>query len=147
MAPLVLLNSCSGAKGGVSTSTPATVTDADIVIPKADITAEPTFYPAVVNGEDMEVLALTASDGSVRTAFNTCQVCYDSGRGYYRWNGSALQCQNCGNQFAPEAVEVEVGGCNPVPIFDDSTTDDGTNITIPLSYLQQQQTLFANWGK
>jgi uncharacterized membrane protein len=134
----------TGTSSGNGTAS-AALTDADLVIPVADVTDDPTFYPVTVDGESMEVLALRAADGSVRTAFNTCQVCYDSGRGYYQWSGTALVCQNCGNQFAPDQVEVVSGGCNPVPIFDADVSDDGTNITIPLSYLQSAQELFANW--
>jgi uncharacterized membrane protein len=156
VALALLLSSCAASNSksattpptstnGGSTSTP--VTDADITIPLAQVTDEPSFYPATIDGAKLEVLAVKASDGSIRTAFNTCQVCYDSGRGYYQWNGTALQCQNCGNQFAPDQVEVEVGGCNPVPIFDADKTDDGTTITIALSYLQEQKALFENWGK
>ena len=45
----------------------------------------------------MEIVAVKALDGSIRTAFNTCQVCYNSGRGYYQQEGNELVCQNCGN--------------------------------------------------
>ena len=38
----------------------------------------------------IEVLAVKSSDGTIRTAFNTCQVCYASGRGYYIQQGDGL---------------------------------------------------------
>ena len=53
----------------------------------------------------MVVLAFKASDDTIRTALNTCQVCYDSGRGYYVQEGDKLICQNCGNQFEADQVE------------------------------------------
>jgi uncharacterized membrane protein len=145
----LLLSSCSaaGSGSGGGSGAAAALTDADLVIPVAEVTDQASFYPLNVGGEDMEVLAVKASDGTIRTAFNTCQVCYDSGKGYYKWENGLLVCQNCGNQFGPDQVEVEVGGCNPVPIFDEAKTVDATTITIPLSYLQQQQALFANWAK
>jgi hypothetical protein len=77
---------------------------ADLVIPLSDITTTATFYPATVNGIDLEVLAVKAPDGTIRTAFNTCQVCYDSGRGYYKQSGDVLVCQNCGNRFPMSRV-------------------------------------------
>ncbi|MDR2445448.1 MAG: DUF2318 domain-containing protein [Spirochaetaceae bacterium] len=67
-------------------------------------------------GTRLEVLAVKAPDGTVRTAFNTCQVCYASGRGFYKQQGTVLVCQNCGNRFRMSQVGLRSGGCNPVPI-------------------------------
>lgn len=121
------------------------VTDRDLVIPLADITETASFYPVVVDGTQLEVLAVKASDGTIRTAFNTCQVCYSSGRGYYQQEGDVLICQNCGNQFHMDEVEVTRGGCNPVPVGDENKTVTDTSITIPLKYLQEAEVIFANW--
>ena len=93
----------------------------------------------------MEVIALKASDGSIRTAFNTCQVCYSSGRGYYKVEGDALVCQNCGNSFGFDDVDVARGGCNPVPISAENRTQTDTTVVISAQYLQAQSKLFANW--
>ena len=82
----------------------------------------------------MEVLAVKASDGSIRTAFNTCQVCYDSGRGYYKQQGKVVVCQNCGNQFKLDQIEKIKGGCNSVPIMKENKTDDSENIVILVFY-------------
>jgi uncharacterized membrane protein len=90
-------------------------------------------------------LAVKASDGSIRTAFNTCRVCYDSGRGYYEQEGNALVCQNCGNRFSPDQVEVAANGCNPVPIFPENKTVDDTSITISGEFLNEAKVIFANW--
>jgi len=117
----------------------------DLVIPVADITQEASFYPVEVDGVEMEVIAVMAEDGSIRTAFNTCQVCYDSGRGYYKQEGSALVCQNCGNQFPMSHVEVEAGGCNPWPIFDENKTVTEESITISYAFLQESEQIFSNW--
>ena len=54
------------------------------MIPVKNISSTAQFYPVDVDGTQMEVLAVKAPDGTIRTAFNTCQVCYDSGRGYYK---------------------------------------------------------------
>jgi hypothetical protein len=58
-------------------------TDRDLVIQPADITENAIFFPVVVDGTQMEVLAVKAPDGTIRTAFTTCQICYASGRGYF----------------------------------------------------------------
>lgn len=128
--------------GGKSTSISS---EGNLLIPKSSITTTATFYPYKVGNTKMEILAVKASDGTIRTAFNTCQVCYSSGRGYYKLDGNTLVCQNCGNRFNPDQVEKEKGGCNPVPIFDENKTDDGQNIVITKEYLQQAKEIFANW--
>lgn len=117
----------------------------NIVIPKSEITEIAKFYPAVVDGTKMEILAVKAPDGTIRTAMNTCQVCYDSGRGYYKQEGNELVCQNCRNRFKISQVEKIKGGCNPVPILEENKTDDGTNITISGNYLEQNKDLFSKW--
>lgn len=117
----------------------------DLVIPVADITEKASFYEYEVDGTKLEVIAIKASDGTIRTAFNTCQVCYSSGRGYYKQEGDYLVCQNCGNRFKASDVEVSKGGCNPVPIFDENKTVDETNITISKDFLEESAVLFENW--
>lgn len=121
------------------------VKDSDIVIPVASVTEQAAFYPAVMNGTKLEVIAVKAPDGTIRTAFNTCQVCYSSGRGYYVQEGDQLVCQNCGNRFGMGDVEVTRGGCNPVPITDEYKTVDDQNITISKDYLTQATVIFQNW--
>lgn len=124
-------------------------TKADIVpgieINKADISNSVKFYPYESNGIKMEVLALKAKDGTIRTALNTCQVCYASGKGYYVQEGDELVCQNCGNRFASNMVGKTKGGCNPVPISDTNKVDDGNKITIDKNYLDKNKAYFSNW--
>jgi len=128
-----------------NTSLTDTFIDRDIVISIADITETATFYKAEVDNTKLEVIAVKASDGTIRTAFNTCQVCYSSGKGYYKQSGDVLVCQNCGNRFKMTQVEIHSGGCNPVPIFSENKIVTDETITIPLSYLVQQKKIFSNW--
>ncbi|MDR0813504.1 MAG: DUF2318 domain-containing protein [Oscillospiraceae bacterium] len=121
------------------------VRDADLVISLSDISDSVKFYPVEIDGTKLEVIAVKAPDGTVRTAFNTCQVCYDSGRGYYKQSGSVLVCQNCGNRFKMSQVEVESGGCNPVPIFGENKTVTDKTITISKEYLTEAKVIFGNW--
>ncbi|GHU74255.1 hypothetical protein AGMMS49992_15170 [Clostridia bacterium] len=118
---------------------------AGLVIPINEITTTATFYPVEVGGTKLEVIAVRAPDGSVRTAFNTCQVCYDSGRGYYKQVGNVLVCQNCGNRFNMSQVEVVSGGCNPVPIFPENKIVTDETITISNEFLTKSAVIFANW--
>lgn len=121
------------------------VKDSDIVIQTKNITDTPSFYPAEINGTKLEVIAVKASDGTIRTAFNTCQVCYNSGKGYYKVEGNQLVCQNCGNRFGMDDVEVTKGGCNPVPITKEYKTVTDDTITISKDFLTQATTIFSNW--
>ena len=121
--------------------------DTDLVIPVSDISEKVSFYPVEADGMKMEVLAVKAPDGTIRTAFNTCQVCYDSGRGYYKQDGNELVCQNCGNRFPMSRVEVEAGGCNPWPIFDQNKTVTDESITISSDFLKESKQIFANWKR
>jgi hypothetical protein len=119
----------------------------DLQIPKKEVTATAQFYQYKLDGVLMEVLALRAPDGTVRTAFNTCQVCYASGRGYYVQEGDVLVCQNCHNRFKASQVELIKGGCNPVGITADLKTEDADTITIAKSLFAEAKPLFLKWKK
>ena len=116
-----------------------------LVIPVDELSDTVRFYPVEVNGTRMEILAAKDSQGTIRTAFNTCQICYSSGRGYYVQDGDALVCQNCGNRFTVDQVEVESGGCNPWPIFPENKSVTQEAVSIPYSCLNAATQLFANW--
>ena len=119
----------------------------DLQIPKKEITSTAKFFPYKLDGVLMEVLAFKAPDGTIRTAFNTCQVCYSSGRGYYVQQGDVLVCQNCGNRFKASQVELIKGGCNPVPISKDLKTEDANTITIGKWLFAEAKPLFLSWKK
>lgn len=117
----------------------------NLVIPINEISGKVKFYPIKVDGTEMEVMAVKAPDGTIRTAFNTCQVCYSSGKGYYKQQDNVLVCQNCGNQFPMSHVEVAAGGCNPWPIFAEDKTVTDESITISYDFLKESKLIFANW--
>lgn len=121
--------------------------DWGVVIDKKKITNVATFIPYTANGTKMELIAIRASDGTIRTALNTCQVCYNSGRGYYKQEGDVFVCQNCGNRFKADQIEKIKGGCNPVPILSSDKTDLGDTIGISKSYLESVTPYFARWKK
>ena len=123
------------------------IADQDLVIQVADITENALFYPVDIDGTRMEVLAVKAPDGTIRTAFNTCQVCYNSGKGHFVQTGTVLICQNCGNRYRMIQVERQAGGCNPVPIFPENKTVTASTITISRDYLRQARGMFASWRR
>ena len=119
----------------------------DLRIIKSEVTATAKFYPYNADGTKMEVIAVKASDGSIRTAFNTCQVCFDSGRGFYTQQGDELVCNNCGNRFKIDQLEKIRFGCNPIPIMKENKTDDGKYITIAKDFIVKNKSYFARWKK
>jgi len=121
------------------------IADKDLVIQIAEITENALFFPVDIDGVRMEVLAVKAPDGTIRTAFNTCQVCYASGRGYFVQTGTLLICQNCGNRYRMSQIERQAGGCNPVPIFPANKTVTSDIITISMEYLKQAKVIFEKW--
>ncbi|MCD1655189.1 DUF2318 domain-containing protein [Treponema zuelzerae] len=121
--------------------------DWGVVIDKKKVTNVAAFIPYTANGTKMELIAIRASDGTIRTALNTCQVCYNSGRGFYKQEGDVFVCQNCGNRFKADQIEKIKGGCNPVPILSSDKTDLGDTIGISKSYLESVTPYFARWKK
>lgn len=119
----------------------------ELKILKSEITDKVKFYPYESDGIYMEVLAIKANDGSIRTALNTCQICFNSGQGYYKQEGDKLVCQNCGNRFGVDDVEIVRGGCNPVPILEENKSDDGEYITIDKGFLTDNKDLFVDWKR
>lgn len=117
----------------------------DIGIDTAQITENASFYETKVGDTTVGILAVKASDGSIRTAFNTCQVCNGSPYAYFEQQGDSIQCQNCKNIFALDQIGMEQGGCNPVPISETQRTEKDGEITIPSTLLSENAPRFLNW--
>ena len=135
---------------GSESAAPSTVTQEIaagefLTIQTSEIDGTAAFFPIEVDGTEMEILAVRASDGTVRTAFNTCQSCFTSGRGYYVQEGSDLVCQNCGFHFTPDQVEIQSGGCNPWPIFEENKTVTEDEIQISYDFLKESSVIFEYW--
>lgn len=82
-----------------------------VKIPLSDISSKAEFY----EHEGTKYFVVQASDGSVKTAFDACDVCYRSGKGY-RQEGSDMICNNCGNYYPISGLGTENlagGGCWP----------------------------------
>lgn len=118
-----------------------------LAIKKSDVKGTAKFYPYKVNGIYMEVIAVKASDGTVRTALNTCQVCFDSGRGYYTQSGNELVCNNCGNRFKIDQIEKIRFGCNPIPIMKEDKTEENDIVTISAKFLNDSKDYFKRWKR
>jgi nitrite reductase/ring-hydroxylating ferredoxin subunit len=119
--------------------------DKDLIILITELSSTVQFYPVEIEGTRMEVMAVVAPDGTIRTAFNTCQSCYDSGKGYYIQDGNVIVCQNCGKRFRLSQIELKSGGCNPMPISPQDKVVDNEKIVISKDFLKKAKAVFAKW--
>ncbi len=67
------------------------------------------------DGLEIRYFVLKSSDGVIRAAFDACDVCWRSNKGY-RQEGDFMVCNNCGRRFASVQVNQIQGGCNPSPL-------------------------------
>lgn len=116
-----------------------------VMIDTGDVGESASYYDYDAEGTTVEVLAVTASDGSVRLALNTCQVCMGSPYAYFVQEGDSFICQNCGNAFSRDDIGLEAGGCNPVPVTEDNYEETDGVITISSDFLDGYKDSFANW--
>lgn len=127
-----------------SESTP-TATGGGVTIQTDQIGKEADYFDYDANGITVQVLAVQASDGTLRLALNTCQVCNGSPYAYFVQDGDYFICQNCKNRFASTEIGIASGGCRPVPITEDIYTEQDGTILIPASFLEEKASLFRNW--
>ena len=71
------------------------------------------FYKFEDGGKEITFFAVKAADGSVKTAFDACDSCYRSKKGYEQ-QGDKMNCKNCNQKFAVNRLGPNAtGGCNP----------------------------------
>ncbi|MBT4376924.1 DUF2318 domain-containing protein [archaeon] len=81
-----------------------------VKIPITGISSKAAFY----EHEGSNYFVVKATDGSIKTAFDACDVC--GGAKGYRQEGSDMVCNNCGRHFAISSLGQENifgGGCWP----------------------------------
>lgn len=85
-----------------------------VTIPAAKLAdGKARFYKFADGGKEIAFFAVKAADGSYKAAFDACDACYKSKKGYEQ-AGDKMNCTNCNQKFAigrlgPNAT----GGCNP----------------------------------
>ncbi|UCD02654.1 MAG: DUF2318 domain-containing protein [Candidatus Aenigmatarchaeota archaeon] len=111
--------SSSGQSGGI------------VEIPLSDITENAKFYEY----DSIRFFAVKASDGTIKTGFDACDVCHASRKGY-RQEGDYMICNNCGNRYPITGLGTEnqnPGGCWPGYL---PSTIDGDNLVIKESDIE-----------
>jgi len=106
-----------------------TKTTEEIKIPLIDISEKAVFY----DDEGSNYFIVKATDGSIKTAFDACDVC--GGSKGYRQEGNDMICNNCGRHFDINYLgekNVFGGGCWPSHL---AHTIEGNSIIIKKTYL------------
>jgi len=73
------------------------------------------FYRYQARDGAIDFFIVKSHDGVIRTAFDSCDVCFRERKGY-RQEGREMVCVNCEQRFPTEKVNVVKGGCNPAPL-------------------------------
>jgi len=73
------------------------------------------FYRFQAESGPVDFFVVRSHDGVVRSAFDTCDVCYKALKGY-RQEGDDMVCNNCDQRFKTDMINVVKGGCNPAPL-------------------------------
>ncbi|MBK5273567.1 MAG: DUF2318 domain-containing protein [Desulfuromonadales bacterium] len=91
------------------------------------------FYQFEDNGKQIAFFVVKAPDGSYRTAFDACDVCYKEKKGYEQ-QSDKMNCKNCNQKFATNRIGPNsTGGCNPSYL---PHQQSGNAITINLADLK-----------
>ena len=112
----VVISGCSSSSGGKNDSL-VTPTNGKFAIPVASVSDGQAhhFQAQASDGTMVHFFVLKSSDGIIRAAIDSCDVCYRSGLGYYQ-DGDYMICKNCGQKFASARINEIKGGCNPAPL-------------------------------
>ncbi|MCF6249603.1 MAG: DUF2318 domain-containing protein [Desulfobacula sp.] len=100
-----------------------------IKVDKVDDGQAHYFKVIADDGVRVDFFVVKSSDGIIRAAIDSCDVCYRSGKGYVQ-QGDFMVCTNCGRKFATDRINEVKGGCNPAPL---AREINGGNLVISMA--------------
>jgi high-affinity iron transporter len=104
----------------LSPATPVSFSNGAVSIPLAQVSdGDLHRYVARENGTDVRFLLYKKPDGKVVAVFDSCQICGPVG--FFK-GPSGIVCKNCAAPINSQSVGTP-GGCNPVPLKSDSTSN------------------------
>jgi len=122
--------------GGVKT---VYAKNGEVRINLGDVSDGKAHYYQFKDGERVtRFFLLMAADGQVRAALDACDVCFQAKKGY-RQEGDVMVCNNCGNRFPADKINVIKGGCNPVPL---DRNVEGNTLVLNANQLAQLTSYF-----
>jgi uncharacterized membrane protein len=126
--------------GTAEASVTPIVTGSEVTFPESTFTdGKARFFEyKTSDGKIVRYFIIRSSDGVIRAAFDACDVCWESGKGY-KQKDDLMVCQNCGRRFQSTKVNVVTGGCNPSALT--RTVRDG-KVVITTQALNEARRLF-----
>lgn len=98
-----------------------------VSIPIADLNdGQAHFYSYQGQTGKIPFFVIKGKDGTLRAAFDACDVCYKEKKGYEQ-KGDQMICKNCNMAFPVAKIGSVSGGCNPSPL---KTTQNGATLEI-----------------
>ncbi|NIO45004.1 MAG: DUF2318 domain-containing protein [Candidatus Aenigmarchaeota archaeon] len=114
----------------------------EIEIPLSELSENAKWYEYDSDGTAVKFFAVKAKDGSVKTGFDACDVCYNRKKGYSQ-NGDFMICNNCGNRYPISGLGTEnknPGGCWPGYL---ENNINGKNVVIKEADLEKGRLMFV----
>ena len=104
----------------LSPATEVTFASGQVSIPLSQVSdGDLHRYAANENGTEVRFWLYRKPDGKMATVFDACEIC--GGVGFYK-GPEGVVCKNCAAPINPQSVGM-AGGCNPIPLAADVTTD------------------------
>jgi len=126
------------------------IVNQDLVIQIADINEYVSFYPVEIDGMQMEIIAVKAPDGSIRTVFNACHFCYQRNNdpkaaGYFAQITGLRLVSLCGSErvYTMDKIQISSTACHPEPILPENRILTSSTLTITRNYLQRAKIMFG----
>ena len=90
------------------------VSNGTVTLPVAKLAdGKAHFYKIEDSGKEIVFFAAKSADGSYKVAFDACDACFKSRKGYEQ-QGDKMNCKNCNQKFAINRLGPNAtGGCNP----------------------------------
>ncbi len=109
----------------------------EVVIDKSDITDTVTFFK--VKRLSTKIMAVKASDGSLRLAFDECLSCYynDGVKSNFEDSGESVICDNCGCETIYDELGLLSDECTPIPLLEEYITDNGSTLSISKEFMER----------
>ncbi len=84
-----------------------------ILLDVTEIGSDASWFEYEYEGDLIRYFVVRDRNGDIKTAFDACDVCYNSKKGYTQ-DGDYMVCNNCGQRFLiSELGRSNTGGCNP----------------------------------
>jgi high-affinity iron transporter len=121
----------------LSPATTVTFTHGEVRIPSSQV-ADGDLHRFVVdeNGTQVRFWLYRKPDGKIATVFDACEIC--GAAGFYK-GPNGVVCKNCASPINGQTVGT-AGGCNPVPLKAEVTSDD--TVIIHQADVQSGERLF-----